>query len=171
MDDDPGRPPPAADGDGDVEGESLAPRNDPEELAGGPVTQNGARPTGEDGGEPAPLLSQIRVADRVDAAVEWVEVAAAEQALELIGRDAGVEELGTGDNSVLASGEIGDRSGRWLTFGAHATPNPSQCGCAPGAPRAGAAGYSGSGSWSGSIAARRLEPIGRPAGRRDGSLR
>jgi hypothetical protein len=110
-----------------VDCESLLARDDPEKLAGGSVAQKGASPAGEDGREPAALLGQLRVADRVDAAVQRVEVAAAEQALELIGRDAGVEELGAGDNSMLASGEIGDRGGQWARFGAHATPNPTQC--------------------------------------------
>jgi hypothetical protein len=75
--DDPDRAAPTATGNRDVEGEALAPGDDPEELTGRPVAENGARSAGEDRGESAPLLGDERMTDRIDAAMEAVQKPAA----------------------------------------------------------------------------------------------
>lgn len=77
MGDDPGGRAVATIRERDVECVALAAADDPEQLPGGPMAENGARPAGQDRGKPASLLTDPRVADRVDAAVERMEVAAA----------------------------------------------------------------------------------------------
>jgi hypothetical protein len=88
-----------------VEGEALAARKDPDELPRRAVAEHGAGTAGEDGGEPPSLLGDLGVADRVDAAVEPVEVAAPDQSLDPIDAEAGIEELAASDNAVLAGGD------------------------------------------------------------------
>ncbi len=52
--------------------EALAAGDDALELTGGPMAEDGARPAGEDGGEPTPLLADEGMTDRVDASMEPV---------------------------------------------------------------------------------------------------
>jgi hypothetical protein len=124
----------------DVEGEPFAEGDDPEQLAGGAVAEEGSGSAGEDGSEPASLLRDQRVADRVDAAVERVEMAATDQPLDPILADAGREELAPSDDAALTLGRRADarRASRLPTVieivGSCATQSRSVAGCPAGAP-------------------------------------
>jgi hypothetical protein len=55
---------------------------DPRELAGGGVAEEGPAPAGEHGRHPSPLISQEDVAHRVDARVKPVEVTPRDPAID-----------------------------------------------------------------------------------------
>jgi hypothetical protein len=48
------------------------------------------------------------MSDRVDAAVEWVEAAGADTAVDGPRAEAELQELATGDDAMLRRGEVGD---------------------------------------------------------------
>ena len=127
MDDDSGPAPARAAAHRYVQGVPLPAAEDPEQLSGRSVAEDGARTASQDRGEPASLPAEPGMADRVDATVEQMQVSTPDQALDLLGREASCEELPTADDSVLAGGELGRRVG----FGSHMNPNPPQLADAP----------------------------------------
>lgn len=88
--------------------EPLASIDEAKELPGGAVAQGGTGPASEDGGEPASLLGDQRVADRVDAPVKAVQVAGHDPPLHLIRAQADLQKLAQRDDAVLTTGPVGD---------------------------------------------------------------
>ena len=62
--------------------------------------------------QPAPVLRDEYVAEGVDAPVNQVEATGPEAALDCAPAEAELNELSPGDDSVLSSGEIGNRQVR-----------------------------------------------------------
>jgi hypothetical protein len=73
------------------------------------MAQDRPRAARQDAGEEAALGSEHAMAHRVDAAMDGVEAAARDAAVDGVLADAVVSELVARDDAVLAAGQIGDR--------------------------------------------------------------
>jgi hypothetical protein len=72
------------------------------------VAEDGAVAAREDRGEPAPLAGEGGVADGVHARVEPVQPGRGDAALDGARREPEGDELGVGDDAVLARGQVGE---------------------------------------------------------------
>jgi hypothetical protein len=99
----------AGDGvDGDF-GVAVVPREEAVDGGSGEVAEHGGRSAGHDGREEAPIARGVGVADGVDAAVEWMEVALGHaDADRAAGQTAGIEEVVERDDAPLAGGELSE---------------------------------------------------------------
>ncbi len=74
---------------------------------GADVTQDGARATGHDGGEQMRSARGRWMTHRIDPAMKEVEPAGGEAVTDLAARQPRVDQLGVGDEPVLALGQPG----------------------------------------------------------------
>jgi hypothetical protein len=74
------------------------------------MAQNRAGPAGQHRRPPPPPLGELAVPDRVDTAVDDVEVAGLDAPLDLVTRISEGSKLPILDDSVLAIRQLGDRS-------------------------------------------------------------
>lgn len=75
------------------------------QRGGGSVTQDGLRPSSQDRGHPPTLEGEARMANRIDPAVDGVEIPALDQPLDLVTAEACRAELPTRDHSMLQCGQ------------------------------------------------------------------
>jgi hypothetical protein len=80
-------------------------------------------PTGEHRRHPPPALGNASVPDGVDAAVDAMELAAADSVIQAIGGETNVEELATRNDPMLAVGQLRDRPPVLVDFAVTITVN------------------------------------------------
>jgi hypothetical protein len=102
---------PAAARDDDVNGSGRRRREAPERCRV-PVAQERRGTTGEDGGTPASLRPELRVAEGVHAAMEEQELAGADPDVDGGRRNAQFEQLASGDDTMLTGHESSNIPGR-----------------------------------------------------------
>ena len=97
-------------GCGDID-EAAVPLEQAVQARRGVVAQHGVLAAGLDRGEEAALRGDVAVAHGVHPTVKGVEMALPHQDLDLLGAQAAREELGVGDDTPLARGELRERAG------------------------------------------------------------
>lgn len=112
-----GDPRPALDhvrGHGNVHPVGSTRRADAPQRRGARVAERRIRPTGQDGGHPAPVLGEIRAPDRVHAAPHGMQSPVGDPVGDRLGAEAEREELAPRDHAVLPTDEIPDLRGHLL---------------------------------------------------------
>ena len=87
-------------------------RPDPVERRRAPRAECGFGSAGEHGGHPPARLADAGVADRVDTAMQWMEPASLDPALDRTPGEAQLNQLASGGDAVLARGEPRDEEVR-----------------------------------------------------------
>src|SRR4051812_9510200 len=130
MKDDPGSPVQGPFGRRDV-GPGRGRLEHAPDLSGGPVAENRAIGERESSGHQAAVAANVRVANGVDAEVEWVQTSREDAFLDRSTIEAERNQLPPGDDPELPGGNPGDNYVNWaLSFihvmnkGAHPTSRP-----------------------------------------------
>src|SRR3712207_5017604 len=104
--------PPAVARDGHVDRPEPSAGETPE-LRAGPVIEQRALVTRENAGHPQPVLRQLRVADRIDAAVNDMKPSVLHAQIDGAWREAEGPELSTSNNAVLPRRQLRDPHVGW----------------------------------------------------------